>query len=116
MTWPRRMRNAVQDGGAASVLGSPHIRKHMRYLLENGYDVGEIDIFRCQKGFRYGNSEKEVTNLCVLLPLRVGGRKIQVLTYVNKGTAPILGRPVMEKLGLQLDYSEEDEVAQWQVA
>ncbi|CAJ1339244.1 unnamed protein product, partial [Effrenium voratum] len=32
--------------------------------------------------------------------------KIKVLTYVNKGTAPILfGRPIMEKLGLQLDYS-----------
>ncbi|CAJ1343452.1 unnamed protein product, partial [Effrenium voratum] len=54
----------------------------------------------------YGNSKKEVTNLCVLLPIHVGGRKIKVLTYVNKGTAPILfGRPIMEKLGLQLDYS-----------
>ncbi|CAJ1359270.1 unnamed protein product, partial [Effrenium voratum] len=97
------------DGGAALVLGSRHyIRKYMRYLLENGYDVREIDIFRCQKGFRYGNSEKEVTNLCVLLPIHVGGRKIKVLTYVNKGTAPILfGRPIMEKLGLQLNYSEK---------
>ena len=37
-----------------------------------------------------------------------GGRKIKVLTYVNKGTAPILfDRPIMEKLGLQLDYSEK---------
>ncbi|CAJ1363562.1 unnamed protein product [Effrenium voratum] len=101
------VNTAAQDSGAASVLGSRHyIRKYMRYLLENGYDVREIDIFRCQKGFRYGNSEKEVTNLCVQLPIHVGGRKNKVLTYVNKGTAPILfGRPIMEKLGLQLDYS-----------
>ena len=67
------VNTAVQDGGAASVLGSHrYIRKHMRYLLENHYNVREIDIFRCQKGFRYGNSEKEVTNLCVLLPIHVG--------------------------------------------
>ena len=100
---------AQQDGGAASVLGSRHhIRKYLRFLLEQGFDLQWIDVFRCKKGFRYGNSEREITHLCVLLPVHIGGRKIKVLCYVNQGTAPILfGRPILEKLGLTVDHGQK---------
>ena len=108
------VNTAAQDGGAASVLGSRHyIRKYMRYLLENGYDVCEIDIFRCQKGFRHGNSEKEVTNLCALLPIHVGGQEDQGahLREQGHGTDPLRQAhhgEIGPSAGLQ---REEDEVA-----
>ena len=97
---------AQQDGGAAAVLGSQyHIKRYLRYLLEQGFDIKEVDVFRCHKGFKYGNSECEVTNLCVLLPIFVGGVKAKVMCYVNQGTAPILfGRPMLEQLGLTVDH------------
>ena len=97
---------AVQDGGAASVLGSAcQIRKYLRFLLEQGYNIHDIPMFHCEKGFKYGNSMKETTNKCIVLPVFLSNSRIDVLTYVIQGTAPILvGRPMLEKLGLIVDY------------
>ena len=99
---------AVQDGGAASFLASFHqIRRYLRFLLEKGYDMTDIEVYRCKKGFRYGNSEREVSNLCVMLPTFVGHRRRHILCYLVKGQCPILvGRPMLEKLGLTVDYCD----------
>ena len=99
---------AVQDGGAASVLGSiTYVQRYLRYLMVNGYDMGNLEVYRCRKGFRYGNSETEMTDLCILLPVVLGNRKMKVLAYITKGKCPILmGRPLLERLGLTVDYAE----------
>ena len=102
------LSTAVQDGGAASVLGSRHrVRRYLHHLMSLGYDLDTVETFRCRKGFRYGNSETEVTDMCLLLPIVVGGRRRKVLTYVVGGTAPLLfGRPLLRRLGLTVDYGK----------
>ena len=97
---------AVQDGGAASVLGSLlHVKRYLRHLLENGFPLDTLEVYACKKSFRYGNSATEATGLCVLLPVVMGGKKRQVLTYIIGGSCPILfGRPVLEKLEVTIDY------------
>ena len=93
---------AVQDGGAASFLGSrKKITEYVRFLVEHGVDPSDVEVYRCHKGFKYGNSQSEVTDMCVLMPLFVAGRKLKALCYVIGGNAPILmGRPMLERLGL----------------
>ena len=97
---------AMQDGGAASVLGSAwQIKMYLRFLLENGFNIHDIPMFHCEKGFKYGNSQKEITNQCIVLPTFIGNKRIDVLTYIIAGEAPILvGRPLLEQLGLTIDY------------
>ena len=97
---------AVQDGGAATVLGSAcQIRKYLWFLLEQGFNINDIPMLCCAKGFKYGNSMKETTNKCIVLPVFLSNSRIGVLTYVIQGTAPILvGRPMLERLGLTVDY------------
>ena len=97
---------AVQDGGASSVLGSRKaVRKYLLYLLECGYDLTRMRSYLCRKGFRFGNSATERTHMCVLLPMVVAGRKVEVLTYVIQGGAPLLfGRPLLARLGVMVDY------------
>ena len=99
---------AVQDGGAASFLGSfVQIRKYLRYLVDLGYDITTVQIYRCKKGFKYGNSEKEIATTCLMLPIFAGHRRRHVLCYAVGGSCPILiGRPLLEKLGLTVDYSK----------
>lgn len=101
---------AVQDGGAASVLGSrKSVCHYIDFMRTQGIDVeSEVEIFRCEKGFRYGNSQKEVTNMCCLLPTFIGGAKQKILCYIIKGEAPILiGRPLMKTLGMVIDYAKD---------
>ena len=99
---------AVQDGGAASFLGSyVQIRKYLRYLVDLGYDITTVQIYRCKKGFKYGNSEKEIATTCLMLPIFAGHRRRHVLCYAVGGSCPILiERPLLEKLGLTVDYSK----------
>eukprot|EP00434_Breviolum_minutum_P039726 symbB.v1.2.035289.t1/scaffold4713.1/size41565/3 len=101
---------AVQDQGAASVLGSKRqIKRYLKCLLEHGVDINkEVDVYYCSKGFRFGNSQRETTEVCCLMPIYVGGVKRKILCYVIDGTAPILfGRPVMERLGMAVDFSNK---------
>ena len=101
---------AVQDGGAASVLGSAKsIIDYIEFMQNYGIDVdNEVDVYACEKGFRYGNSQREVTNLCCLLPTFIGGEKQKILCYVIQGEAPILiGRPLMKKLNMVIDYAAD---------
>ena len=39
----------------------------------------EVEVFECQKGFKYGNSQKEITNMCCLIPTYVGGQRRKIL-------------------------------------
>ena len=100
---------AVQDGGAASVLGSRRaVRRYLRYLLEKGYDIHSIDLYQCQKTFTYGNSQRETTDRCLLLPAFFGGCRIDILSYIIGGEAPLLfGRLLLEKLGLTMGYKNK---------
>ena len=103
---------AIQDGGAASVLGSyVYIKKYLTHLTNMGVNIGvEVEVYECNKGFRYGNSQKEVTNRCVLVPTYIGGTKRKVLIYVIGGDTRILvGRPLMKKFGMVVDF-ENDKV------
>ncbi|CAJ1379598.1 unnamed protein product, partial [Effrenium voratum] len=87
---------AVQDGGAASLLASrQQVRKYLKYLLEKGVARDEIQVHPCTKSFKYGNSEKGDSQVCVMAPTYMGGKKRRMLMYVISGTVPILiGRPV----------------------
>ena len=68
------LTEAVQDGGAGSVLASAYsIRRYLLYLISKGYDLNTIEVMRCKKGFKYGNSMTEMTDMCLLLPFVLGG-------------------------------------------
>eukprot|EP00435_Cladocopium_sp_Y103_P052178 s105_g16.t1 len=98
---------AVQDGGAASFLGSyAQIRRYLFYLADLDYPMDTIEVFRCKNSFKYCNSEKEIATNCLLLPIFAGHRRRHVLCLTVGGTCPILiGRPLLERLGLTVDYS-----------
>eukprot|EP00434_Breviolum_minutum_P043155 symbB.v1.2.038452.t1/scaffold5995.1/size23965/1 len=81
---------AVVDSGA--VLGSrSRIYEYIKCLEKKGVNVDEdVEVFRCAKGFRYGNSQREVSKHCCLLPVFIGGKKIKVMCHLIEGEAPVL--------------------------
>ena len=85
------------------------ICNYIEYMRNKGINVEiDVEVFQCEKGFRYGNSQREVTNLCCMLPTFIGGKKQKILCYVIKGDAPILiGRPLMKKPNMVIDYAAD---------
>ena len=103
----------MQDGGAASFLGSkPKVVEYLKFLITRGVDPNDSEVYRCNKGFKYGNSQRESTDLCVVMPMFVAEKKIKALCYIIGGNTPILmGRPLIERLGLTVDYDKQ--VMRW---
>ena len=57
------------DCGAASVIiGMQQLRRLMKALLMKGCDITTIPAWKCEKGLRFGNGNRDVTTLCVLVP------------------------------------------------
>ena len=100
---------AIWDCGAASVLVSrSHLRRYVKMLMIAGYDVHKIKAWTCQKGFRFGNGNKDKTSWCVLLPTWFRGERRDILVYVIGGRVPfLLGRPLMEKMGVSINYADK---------
>ena len=98
---------AMMDCGAGSVLTSEgRLRKYLEMLMAAGFDLSQIQVFRCKKGFRFGNGEKNITSVCLLVPTFMEGRRRDILMYVIPGDAPFLfGRPIMEALDITISYS-----------
>ena len=72
------MRTAVQDGGAASFLGSkPKVVEYLKFLIERGVNPNDVEVYRCNKGFKHGNSQRESTDLGVVMPMFVAGKTIK---------------------------------------
>lgn len=99
---------AVQDGGAASFLGSyAKIRGYIFYLMDKGLPDQQDRSLCMQEGlqvwqFREGGGHYT----CLMLPIFAGHKRRHVLCYAVRGTCPILiGRPLLEKLGLMVDFS-----------
>lgn len=98
---------AMLDCGAASVLTSRmQLLKYVKFLVEAKYNVKDIPVWKCQKGFRFGNGNLNTTTWCALVPTFFHGARRDVLIYIIDGNAPILlGRPLMEALGISVDYA-----------
>ena len=98
---------AMMDCGAGSVLTSEEqLKKYLKVLMASGFEVGKIPVFRCKKGFRFGNGEKNITSVCLLVPTFMEGHRRDILMYVIPGKAPFLfGRPILEALDISIGYA-----------
>ena len=97
---------AMFDCGAASVIiGTQQLRRLMKALLMKGCDVASIPAWKCEKGLRFGNGNRDVTTLCVLVPTYFKNKRRDILMYVMEGSTPcLLGRPALEAFGITINY------------
>ena len=96
---------AMLDPGASAFLSGygPFLR-YMLKLKETNYDITEIKFMRCQRTFFFGGDASLNCTWTVRLPLHLGGKHGYVQMYLLPGETPmLLGRPIMEALGLVLD-------------
>ena len=97
---------AMFDCGAASVIiGMQQLRRLMKALLMKGCDIAAIPARKCEKGLRFGNGNRDVTTLCVLVPTFFKNKRRDILMYVMEGSTPcLLGRPALESFNITINY------------
>eukprot|EP00435_Cladocopium_sp_Y103_P035039 s1888_g9.t1 len=96
---------AMLDPGASAFLSGygPFLR-YMLQLKETDYDITKVKFMKCHRTFYFGGDASLVCSWTVRLPLCIGGKYGYVQMYLHPGETPmLLGRPIMEALGLVLD-------------
>ena len=96
---------AMLDPGASAFLsGYGPFYRYMLKLKETDYDITNIKFMRCKRTFYFGGDASLECTWTVRLPLCIGGKYGYVQMYLLPGETPmLLGRPIMESLGLVLD-------------
>ena len=102
-------RMGMLDGGASTmVVGATTLWRYITYLLQRGIDVRDIDCFTCSKWLRFGNDQSQECKLGSKVPMVCGSRVGVVFCYILPGETPFLiARPVMEQLGLSIDFGDK---------
>ena len=97
---------AMFDCGAASVIiGMQQLRRLMKALLMKRCGITAIPAWKCEKGLRFGNGNRDVTAFCVLAPTYFKNKRRDILMYVMEGSTPcLLGRPALESLNITINY------------
>ena len=92
----------------AMLVGATTLEKYVVHLLGKGIDVRDLKVYSCSKHFRFGDDNTGTCDYCALVPVTCGTRCGTILTYVIAGETPFLiGRPVMENLGLAIDFGQQ---------
>ena len=84
----------------------PSCLAFLRYMIKlkaTNYDITQVKFMRCKRTCFGGDASLDCT-WTVRLPLCIGGEYGYVQVYLLPGETPmLLGRPIMETLGLVLD-------------
>ena len=96
----------MMDPGASAFLsGYGPFRRYAQCLKEAGYDVEGLEFLRCQRQFHFGGDASLECRWTVKLPVFLGDQWGYAQLYLLPGETPmLLGRPILEALGVTMDY------------
>ena len=94
----------LDPGASAFLSGYGPFKRYVEKLREMDFDITQLEFMRCSRTFHFGGDASSQCQWTVKLPMFLAGQFGYVQMYLLKGETPMLmGRPIMEQLGLVLD-------------
>ena len=94
----------LDPGASAFLSGFGPFKRYVEKLREMDFDITQLEFMRCSRTFHFGGDASSQCQWTVKLPMFLAGQFGYVQMYLLKGETPMLmGRPIMEQLGLVLD-------------
>ena len=102
----QRVDSTMLDPGASAFLcGFGPLRRYLEHLGELGYPTEKVEFVRCCRTFHFGGDAASLSSWTVKLPVFIDQKVGRIQAYLVKGETPmLLGRPIMEALGLLMDF------------
>ena len=100
---------AMLDPGASAFLcGYGPMSRYLKHLQQLGYPVESILFYRCDRKFHFGGDAESVAKWVARMPMFVNGLYGFAQVFMVPGETPMLcGRPIIQQLGIALDFSSE---------
>ena len=96
----------MMDPGASAFLsGYGPFRRYAQCLKEAGYNLEGLEFLRCRRQFHFGGDASLECRWTVKLPVFFEDQWGYAQLYLLPGETPmLLGRPILEALGVTMDY------------
>ena len=97
----------LDPGASAFLCGYGPFRRYLEYLKACNFPVETIEFNRCCRKFCFGGDGESWSHWVVRLPMSITGKHGRAQVFLIKGETPLLcGRPIIEALGLAIDFSQ----------
>ena len=97
----------LDPGASAFLCGYGPFRRYLDHLKACNFPVETIEFNRCCRKFCFGGDGESWSHWVVRLPMSVTGKHGRAQVFLIKGETPLLcGRPIIEALGLVIDFSQ----------
>ena len=95
----------LDPGASAFLCGYGPLRRYLQHLGELGYPLDKIEFVKCCRTFHFGGDAASLSSWTVKLPVFINQQVGRIQAYLVKGETPmLLGRPIMESLGLLMGF------------
>ena len=95
----------LDPGASAFLCGYGPLRRYLEHLGELGYPLEKVEFVKCCRTFHFGGDAASLSSWTVKLPVFINNKVGRIQAYLVKGETPmLLGRPIMESLGLVMDF------------
>ena len=95
----------LDPGASAFLCGYGPLKRYLQHLGELGYPLEKIEFVKCCRTFHFGGDAASLSAWTVKLPVFINQKVGRIQAYLVKGETPmLLGRPIMESLGLLMDF------------
>ena len=90
------------------IRGFNTLENYIIHHLQRGVDLRGLSLHYCHKPLRFGNDQSLVSTTVARVPMACGGRCGRIFVYLIPGDTPFLvARPIMEALGLSIDFGTQ---------
>ena len=97
----------LDPGASAFLCGYGPFRRYLDYLKACNFPVETVEFNRCCRKFCFGGDGESWSHWVVRLPMSITGKHGRAQVFLIKGETPLLcGRPIIEALGLVIDFSQ----------
>ena len=98
----------LDPGASAFLCGFGPLRRYLEYLKACNFPIETIEFNRCCRKFCFGGDGESWSHWVVRLPMCIGGQHGRAQVFLVKGETPLLcGRPIIEALGIVLDFANK---------
>ena len=95
----------LDPGASAFLCGYGPLRRYLQHLGELGYPLEKVEFVKCCRTCHFGGDAASLSSWTVKLPVFINQKVGRIQAYLVKGETPmLLGRPIMESLGLLMDF------------
>ena len=98
----------LDPGASAFLSGFGPFFRYLDFLKAHQFPIHDIEFNKCCRKFHFGGDGASWSHWVVRLPMCVGGIVGRAQVFLVKGETPLLcGRPIMEALGISLDFASK---------